>query len=53
MAVYQAKQLGLKNFSLLVAHVLVPPAMSALLANPECQVQGFLSAGHVCTVMGY
>jgi hydrogenase expression/formation protein HypD len=53
MAVYQAKQLGLKNFSLLVAHVLVPPAMSALLANPECQVQGFLAAGHVCTVMGY
>jgi hydrogenase expression/formation protein HypD len=53
MAVYQAQQLGLKNFSLLVAHVLVPPAMSALLANPECQVQGFLAAGHVCTVMGY
>jgi hydrogenase expression/formation protein HypD len=53
MTVYQAKQLGLKNFSLLVAHVLVPPAMSALLANPDCQVQGFLVAGHVCTVMGY
>ncbi len=53
MAVYQAQKLGLKNFSLLVAHVLVPPAMSALLANPECQVQGFLAAGHVCTVMGY
>jgi hydrogenase expression/formation protein HypD len=53
MAVYQANQLGLKNFSLLVAHVLVPPAMSALLANPDCQVQGFLAAGHVCTVMGY
>jgi hydrogenase expression/formation protein HypD len=53
MAVYQAQKLGLKNFSLLVAHVLVPPAMSALLANPDCQVQGFLAAGHVCTVMGY
>jgi hydrogenase expression/formation protein HypD len=53
MAVYQAQQLGLNNFSLLVAHVLVPPAMSALLSNPECQVQGFLAAGHVCTVMGY
>jgi hydrogenase expression/formation protein HypD len=53
MAVYQAKQMGLKNFSLLVAHVLVPPAMAALLSNPDCQIQGFLAAGHVCTVMGY
>jgi hydrogenase expression/formation protein HypD len=53
MAVYQAKQLGLKNFSLLVAHVLVPPAMEALLSNPDCQIQGFLAAGHVCTMMGY
>jgi hydrogenase expression/formation protein HypD len=53
MAVYQAKQLGIKNFSLLVAHVLVPPAMEALLSNPDCQIQGFLAAGHVCTVMGY
>jgi hydrogenase expression/formation protein HypD len=53
MAVYQAEQLGLSNFSLLVAHVLVPPAMAALLSAPNCQVQGFLAAGHVCTVMGY
>ena len=53
MAVYQAQQLGLTNFSLLVSHVLVPPAMAALLSAPNCQVQGFLAAGHVCTVMGY
>lgn len=53
MAVYQAQQLGLKNFSLLVSHVLVPPAMNALLSDPHSQVQGFLAAGHVCTVMGY
>jgi hydrogenase expression/formation protein HypD len=53
MAVYQAQQLGLKNFSLLVSHVLVPPAMDALLSDPHTQVQGFLAAGHVCTVMGY
>jgi hydrogenase expression/formation protein HypD len=53
MAVRQAEQLGLANFSLLVAHVLVPPAMEAILASPENRVQGFLAAGHVCTVMGY
>ena len=53
MAVYQAKQMGLKNFSLLVSHVLVPPAMEALLSSPNNKVQGFLAAGHVCTVMGY
>ena len=53
MAVYQARQQGVKNFSLLVAHVLVPPAMEAILSSPENQVQGFLAAGHVCTVMGY
>jgi len=52
MAVYQAKEMGLKNFSLLVSHVLVPPAMESMLSNPECKVQGFLAAGHVCTVMG-
>lgn len=52
MAAYQAKQLGLKNFSLLVSHVLVPPAIAAILESPQCQVQGFLAAGHVCTVMG-
>ncbi len=53
MAVYQAAQKGLKNFSLLASHVLVPPAMEALLGSPDCRVQGFLAAGHVCTVMGY
>ena len=53
MAVYQAHQLGIKNFSLLVSHVLVPPAMEAILSSPNCRVQGFLAAGHVCTVMGY
>lgn len=53
LAVYQAKQQGISNFFLLAAHVLVPPAMEALLADPDCQVQGFLAAGHVCTVMGY
>ncbi len=53
MAVQQAQKLGLSNFSLLVAHVLVPPAIEAILSAPECRVQGFLAAGHVCTVMGY
>ncbi len=53
MAVYQAAQKGLKNFSMLISHVLVPPAMKALLSSPQCRVQGFLAAGHVCTVMGY
>ncbi|MBT9544059.1 MAG: hydrogenase formation protein HypD [Candidatus Sericytochromatia bacterium] len=52
MAVYQAEREGLTNFSLLVSHVLVPPALEALLSAPNCQVQGFLAAGHVCTVMG-
>ncbi|HUA36901.1 MAG TPA: hydrogenase formation protein HypD [Candidatus Sulfopaludibacter sp.] len=52
MAVYQAAQQRLKNFSLLISHVLVPPAMEALLSSPDCRVQGFLAAGHVCTVMG-
>lgn len=45
MAVYQAQKLRLKNFSLLVAHILVPLAMEALLSNPDCQIQGFLAAG--------
>jgi hydrogenase expression/formation protein HypD len=53
MAVYQAAQKGLKNFSMLISHVLVPPAMEALLSSPNCRVQGFLAAGHVCTVMGF
>ncbi|MGB3613622.1 MAG: hydrogenase formation protein HypD, partial [Elainellaceae cyanobacterium] len=53
MAVYQAQQRRIDNFSVLVAHVLVPPAMEALLASPDCRVQGFLAAGHVCAVTGY
>ena len=53
MAVYRARQMGLRNFSLLVAHVLVPPALEALLSSPEQRIQGFLAPGHVCTVMGY
>jgi hydrogenase expression/formation protein HypD len=53
MAVYQAEQQGLRNFSMLVSHVLVPPAMEAILSSPNRLVQGFLAAGHVCTVMGY
>jgi hydrogenase expression/formation protein HypD len=53
MAVWQAKRRGLTNFAMLVSHVLVPPAMSALLSSPANRVQGFLAAGHVCTVMGY
>ncbi|MFI3218782.1 MAG: hydrogenase formation protein HypD [Methylococcales bacterium] len=53
LAAQQAKQLGLKNFSLLTCHVCVPPVMQALLASETCQVQGFLAAGHVCAIMGY
>jgi hydrogenase expression/formation protein HypD len=53
MSVFQAKREGLKNFSLLVSHVLVPPAMEAILSSPKNRVQAFLAAGHVCTVMGY
>jgi hydrogenase expression/formation protein HypD len=53
LALYQAKQQGLTNFSALVSHVLVPPAMEAILSAPHNRVRGFLAAGHVCTVMGY
>ncbi len=53
MAVYQARLSGVKNFSLLVSHVLVPPAMRLILQSPHVCVQGFLAAGHVCAVMGY
>jgi len=53
MAVFQAARAGLTNFSVLMSHVLVPPAMEAILSSPECRVQGFLAAGHVCAVMGY
>jgi hydrogenase expression/formation protein HypD len=53
MAAYQARQQRVNNFSLLVSHVLVPPAMEAILSSSENRVQGFLAAGHVCAVMGY
>ena len=53
LAVLQASQLNITNFALLVAHVCVPPAMEMILSAPHNQVQGFLAAGHVCTVMGY
>jgi hydrogenase expression/formation protein HypD len=53
MTVIQAKALGLKNYSVLVSQVCVPPAMHAILGSPDNRVQGFLAAGHVCTVMGY
>jgi hydrogenase expression/formation protein HypD len=52
MAVVHARRLGLANFSMLVSHVLVPPAMTAILSSPTNRVEGFLAAGHVCTVMG-
>jgi len=52
MAVLQAQRQGLTNFTVLVSHVLVPPAIEAILSSPSCRVQGFLAAGHVCTVMG-
>jgi hydrogenase expression/formation protein HypD len=53
MSVHLAKRRGLKNFSVLVSHVLVPPAIAAIMSSPGNQVQGFLAAGHVCSVMGY
>jgi hydrogenase expression/formation protein HypD len=52
LAVSLAERQGVENFSILHSHVLVPPAMRALLAAPDNRVQGFLAAGHVCTVMG-
>jgi hydrogenase expression/formation protein HypD len=52
MTVQMAQRLGVKNFSLLASHVLVPPAITAILDSPKRRVQGFLAAGHVCTVMG-
>jgi len=53
MSVIQAEALGLKNYSVLVSHVRVPPAMHAILGSPENRVQAFMAAGHVCAVMGY
>ncbi len=52
MTVQMAKQFGLANFSVLISHVLVPPAITAIMDSPNRRVQGFLAAGHVCTVMG-
>lgn len=53
MSVLQAQKLGLTNYSVLVSHVRVPPAMHAILGSPLNRVQGFLAAGHVCAIMGY
>lgn len=53
MAVWRARELGVDNFSVLVSHVTVPPAMVAILEDPHNRVQAFLAAGHVCTVMGW
>jgi len=53
MSVWQAAREGLRNFSILVAHVLVPPAIEAILNSPNCRIHAFLAAGHVCSVMGY
>jgi len=53
MAVWEAERQNIPNFSMLVSHVLVPPAMEAILSSPDCRVQAFLAAGHVCMVMGF
>ena len=53
MSVIEAKRRGIKNYSILCSHVLVPPAIEALLSSKNNNIQGFLAAGHVCTVMGY
>jgi len=53
MSVVEAKRRNIKNFSILSSHVLVPPAMHAILSSSKNLIQGFLAAGHVCTVMGY
>jgi hydrogenase expression/formation protein HypD len=53
MAVFRAAREKIRNFSVLVSHVLVPPAIESILSSPRNRVQGFLAAGHVCTVMGY
>lgn len=52
MAVWRAHELRVSNFSVLCSHVLVPPAIDAILGAPDCRIQGFLAAGHVCTVEG-
>ncbi|HSR51392.1 MAG TPA: hydrogenase formation protein HypD [Acidobacteriota bacterium] len=52
MALWLARQQDIANFSVLVSHVRVPPAVEAILQDPECQVEGFIAPGHVCTIMG-
>ena len=52
LSVVQAKQMGIGNYSILASHVLVPPAMEAILGDPESRIDAFLAAGHVCTIMG-
>lgn len=52
MAIFHAALKNLQNFSMLISHVLVPPAINALMSSPHCRVQAFLAAGHVCAVMG-
>ncbi len=53
LAVYQADQQGIENFAILSTHVLVRPAMETILRHPDCRIEGFLAAGHVCTITGY
>jgi hydrogenase expression/formation protein HypD len=53
MSVWLANKKGIKNFSILTSHVQVPPAIRALMEDPESRVQGFIAPGHVCTIMGY
>jgi hydrogenase expression/formation protein HypD len=53
LSVLHAEKLGLKNYSILTSHVLVPPAITALMEDPEAQIDAFLAAGHVCSIMGY
>jgi len=53
MTIYQAREQQLNNFSTIISHMLVPPALEAVLSSPNVKIQGFLAAGHVCTVMGY
>lgn len=53
MAAWEAKREGLANFTMLVSHVLVPPAVRALLSSPQNRIQGFIAPGHVCTIVGY
>jgi hydrogenase expression/formation protein HypD len=52
LSVVHAHKLGLNNYSILVSHVLVPPAMEAILSDKFCTIDAFLAAGHVCTIMG-